>query len=128
MECAAYFVLPLAYTDDPEMKTTAVFFPFDLFGSAGAGTGVELLADAFREILADNKSEQVPTRARAYEGQVRVREFTFPTLPAYEEWRTKARQAVRQAWRRGDFLLWITGNHLGVLPVYDELSANADDT
>ena len=31
------------------MKTCAVFFPFDLFGSGGAGAGVDLLADNRRE-------------------------------------------------------------------------------
>jgi agmatinase len=30
---------------------------------------------------------------------------------------------ARQAIRQGDFLLWLAGNHLGVLPVYDELAA-----
>ena len=41
------------------MKTCAVFFPFDLFGSGGAGAGVDLLADELREILADNRRERV---------------------------------------------------------------------
>jgi arginase family enzyme len=108
------------------VKTTAIFFPFDLFGSGGAGTGAELLADAFREMLADNRRERVPTRARAYAGQVRVREFEFATLPAYQDWRKHARQAVRRALAHGEFLLWVTGNHLGVLPVYDELAALQD--
>src|SRR6266513_1487566 len=49
----------------PAVKTSAIFFPFDLFGSAGAGAGAELLAEAFQEMLADNRRERVPTRARA---------------------------------------------------------------
>src|SRR5439155_11122085 len=32
------------------LKTTAVFFPFDLFGSSGASGGADLLADEFEEI------------------------------------------------------------------------------
>jgi arginase family enzyme len=110
------------------VKTSAIFFPFDLFGSAGAGAGAELLADAYREMLADNRRETVPTRSRAYQDHVRVREFTFAHLPAYQGWRAQARRAVRQALKRNDFLLWVTGNHLGVLPVYDELSAAGADT
>ncbi len=110
------------------MTTSAVFFPFDLFGSAGAGAGTELLADAFREMLADNRREQVPTRARAYQGHVRVREFAFATLPAYRDWRAQGRRAVRRALDRDEFLLWVAGNHLGVLPVYDELSARGGST
>jgi arginase family enzyme len=104
------------------VNTTALCFPFDLFGSAGSGGGAALLADELREILADNRREQVPTRARAYAGKVRLREFAFETLPSYQGWRKKARQAVRAAWKRGDFLLYLAGNHLGVLPVYDELA------
>jgi arginase family enzyme len=110
------------------VKTSACFFAFDLFGSAGCRSGAELLADAFREMLADNRREQVPTRARAYSGKVRMREFAFEALAAYQNWRGRARQVVRQVLRTGDFLLWITGNHLGVLPVYDELAQEPEKT
>ncbi len=109
------------------MKSCFVFFPFDLFGSAGAGAGVTLLADELREILADNRRERVPTRASCYTDHVRQREFHFETLDAYADWRRQGRQAVRQVLHQGDFLFWITGNHLGALPVYDELAGN-DDT
>jgi arginase family enzyme len=104
------------------MKTTAIFFPFDLFGHSGTRQGAELLADAFREMLADNKREKQPTRARAYTSRVRVEEFSFDTLEAYQSWRQHGRGAARAALDRHDFLLWCTGNHLGVLPVYDELA------
>lgn len=104
------------------MTTTAVFFPFDLFGSAGASRGAELLADALEEMLADNRRERVPTRAQAYSKQVRVRQVEFRDPSAYQDWRKQGRKLVRQVLRKGEFLTWVTGNHLGVLPVYDELS------
>jgi arginase family enzyme len=110
------------------MKSCFVFFPFDLFGSAGAGAGAKLLADELREILADNRRERVPTRARAYTKHVRLREFQFETIDAYADWRRQGRQAVRQVLRQGEFLFWITGNHLGALPLYDELAADAEGT
>ncbi len=110
------------------MKSIFVFFPFDLFGSAGTAAGAALLADELREILADNRRERVPTRARCYTDQVRLREFRFETLDAYADWRRQGRQAVRQVLRQGDFLFWITGNHLGALPVYDELAGSSEDT
>src|SRR5262249_29657142 len=59
---------------------------------------------------------------------IRVKEFTFDKLAAYEDWRTKGRQAARQAWRKRDLLLWIAGNHLGALPLYDELAQQPADT
>ncbi|MBI3407760.1 MAG: arginase family protein [Planctomycetes bacterium] len=110
------------------MKTAALFFPFDLFGSGGAKAGAELLADAFQEMLADNKRERQPTRARAYTGKVRFEEFTFDTLADYQDWRKRGRHAIREVLKRGDFLIWTTGNHLGVLPLYDELAAASKDT
>ncbi len=103
------------------MKTTAIFFPFDLFGSTGTGAGAKLLADAFAEMLADNRREKLATRALAYQPHVRMRELPFDTLTDYQQWRTRGRQAVRQLWQRGEYLLWVAGNHLGALPVYDEI-------
>jgi arginase family enzyme len=110
-----------------DVKTSALFFPFDLFGSGGTKAGVELLADAFQEMLADNKRERRPTRGRAYANKVRFQEFLFETLADYQDWRRQARLALREVWERGDFLLWTTGNHLGVLPLYDELARHPDD-
>jgi arginase family enzyme len=108
------------------MKTTAVFFPFDLFGGGGSGAGVGLLADALREMLADNKRETARTRAAAYAGQVRLRETVFEKLEDLADWRRTGRQLARATLHKGDFMFWIAGNHLGVLPVYDELSAEGE--
>jgi agmatinase len=102
------------------MKTSAIFFAFDQFGSAGSAEGARLLADELREVLADNRRETVPTRARAYTRHVNVTEVEFETLDALSTWRDKGRELAREALQRG-FLLWVSGNHLGALPVYDEL-------
>src|SRR3954447_674092 len=108
------------------MKTTALVCPFALFGSPGAAQGAELLADALREMLDDNRREQRPTRSRAYQPHVRVKELPFAELPDYAAWRDRARKAARQALKAGDFLLWVGGNHLSVLPVYEELGTATD--
>ncbi len=108
------------------MKTAVIIYPFDVFGSSGTGAGATLVADELREILADNRRERVVTRARCYTDQVRLREFTFDDLDAVSSWRARGRQAVRQVLRQGEFLMWVAGNHLGALPVYDELSAAGD--
>jgi agmatinase len=105
------------------MKTIAVVFPFDLFGSAGSGAGAELLSDALRDMISDSRRERGKTRGHAYQENVRIHEFNFETMDDLKVWRKTGRQAARQAWKQGDFLLWLGGNHLGVLPVYEELGA-----
>jgi len=107
---------------DCSVNTRAVFFPFELFVSGGAAAGAELLADAFQEMLDDNNRERIPTRARAYQHHVRTQSFSFHKLSDYHDWKNQAHRVIRQVFKRGEFLLWITGNHLGVLPVYEELA------
>jgi len=74
-------------------------------------------------MLDDNRRERVATRARAYAGNVKTRQITFETPGDYQKWRQTARRVAREVFRERSFLVWITGNHLGVLPVYDELAA-----
>lgn len=110
------------------MTTRAIFFPFDLFGSPGTKTGAELLADAFQEILADNRREKGPTRARAYANKVRFEEVAFETLADYHNWRAEARTRLRRSLHKNEFLFWVTGNHLGALPLYEEIARAAKNT
>ncbi len=110
------------------MTARIVFFPFDLFGSGGAAAGVELLAEAIEEMLDDNRRERLPTRARAYQKHVRTHTFSFDKLSDYQDWKQQARQVIRQAIQKKEFLFWVTGNHLGVLPVYEELGASGQES
>lgn len=105
------------------MRSTAVVFPFDLFGSAGTGAGAQLLGDAVREIIDDTARETRPARADAFRGKLKVREVAFETPAQVADWRKRGRHLARQVLRAGDFLLWLGGNHLGVLPVFEELPA-----
>src|SRR5262245_26200645 len=82
-------------------NTAVIFFPFDLFGSSGTAAGAQLVADEFREILADNKRERTPTRARAYRNKVKLTEFAFEKMEDYHNWRSDGRRAVREALDRG---------------------------
>jgi arginase family enzyme len=107
------------------METIAVAFPFDLFGSAGAGAGAQLLADAVREMLADARRESQPARSHVYRDHVRLKELTFETLADLSSWRKQGRRAARQVLGRDAFLLWLAGNHLGVLPVLEELGGDS---
>lgn len=106
------------------MRTTVTVFPFDLFGSAGTGAGAQLLGDAVREILDDTAKETRPIRGDCLRGRVRVKELAFETLDQVTDWRKRGRQVARQAIKAGDFLVWLSGNHLGVLPAFEELAAD----
>lgn len=103
-----------------------IVFPFDLFGSGGSADGAQLLGDELREIVADNRRETVKTRASVYSDRLRFRETHFQTLADYEGWRQRGRQLARRSLQSDDFFLWLTGNHLGTLPLYDELAAMTD--
>src|SRR5438874_597316 len=67
-----------------------------------------------------------PTRSRAYQRHVRVEELELTTLPDVATWREQAAASARRALRAGDFLLWLGGNHLSALPVYEELAGLGD--
>lgn len=103
------------------MPAVAVVFPFDLFGSGGTGTGAQLLGDALREAVDDAEAEDRATRIHAYADQLRFEEHPFDTLDQVAKWRETGRAAARGLLAAGDFGLWLAGNHLGVLPVYEEL-------
>lgn len=110
-------------------KTSVIVFPFDLFGNSGTGAGAERLAEFVHELLADNRRETRKTRCDAYRGQVKVKEVPFQTLKAVQSWRQVGRQAAKHALRGGERAIWLGGNHLSVLPVYEELGATgAADT
>jgi agmatinase len=109
---------------DQPPKTTVITFPFDLYGNAGTGAGAERLADFVGELLADNRAETRRTRCDSYRGLVKVKDVPFATPKAVQTWRAVGRQAVRQCLRAGERVVWLGGNHLSVLPVYEELGAD----
>ena len=106
------------------IHTTAVVFPFDSFGNAGTGTGAQLLGDVLHEALTDTADEPRRTRPHSYAESLDVEEVPFETMEQLAAWRTTGRALVRQLLDDGDFVLWLAGNHLGVLPVYEELGAD----
>ena len=111
-------------TQDEGPMTVAIF-PFDLFGSGGTGAGAQLLGDALREAVDDAAAEDRPTRTHAFADRLRFEEHPFDTLEQVAAWRETGRRAAREALAGGGFTLWLAGNHLGVLPVYEELGPDA---
>lgn len=106
------------------MRTHAIVFPFELFGNGGTGAGAQLLGDVLREMIDDGEKESRATRSSAYRDKLRVKEFGFETLEEVAEWRSTGRAAVKRSLAAKDFLLWLGGNHLSAMPVYEELGAD----
>lgn len=103
------------------MKTMVFVCPFAQFGNGGTQAGAELLADAVRELLHDGLHDRRPMRGDVFAEKVTVRELPLKSLADVQAWKTRARQAAKNAIDEGHFLVWIGGNHLGVQPVYEEL-------
>jgi arginase family enzyme len=103
------------------MPTTICVFPFDQFGGAGTSAGALLLGDAVREIVDDTDAETRPCRADCLRSCLDVREFAFDTPAKLLDWRKTGRAAARKSLAAGEFLIWLGGNHLSVLPVLEEL-------
>ncbi len=101
-----------------------IVFPFDLFGNSGTGAGAQFLGDTVREIISDTEEEMRPTRQDVFRGNLTVEEFEFDTPAKVAAWRKTGRKAAKDALAGDEFTLWLGGNHLSVLPVYDELGPN----
>jgi agmatinase len=104
-------------------RAAVVVFPFDLYGSGGSGRGAELLGDVVREMLDDAHAEPAATRTHSFAGRVAVEEHPFDTPDAVADWRQTGREVIDRHLAAGTFTLWLGGNHLSVLPVFDALGA-----
>ena len=76
-------------------------------------------------MLSDAKRETQAARSHAFRDQLRIKEFAFETLAQCEAWRKTGRQAIRSAFKADERVLWLAGNHLAVLPAYEELGPDA---
>jgi len=104
----------------------AFVFPFDSFGSAGTGAGALALGDALREMRADFFHETVPTRAAAWAGELKIREVAFETPGEIARFRKAGRAMLRRPMANGDPVIWLSGNHLGAMPLLDLAAADPD--
>jgi agmatinase len=104
-------------------RTQVVLFPFDQFGNAGTGAGAALLYDYITELIEDNSTETRATRNNTYDQLIDQREVNFPHVKALQSWQTVGKQTLRQLLKAKHRVLWLGGNHLSVLPVYEELGS-----
>ena len=87
-----------------------------------------MLADAVREMLADNRQEKMPARGASYTSHLLIKEAEFSTEKQVTKWRSRGGALLKSVLNKSERVIWATGNHLGVLPVYDELSQGPGDT
>jgi len=106
------------------MKTTICIFPFDAFGGAGTSAGALLLGDALDEMLTDAHEETTAARSHGWRESVEIHEESFPDIDSLGRWRTTADAILKEVLGRGEFPIWVSGNHLGVLPVYEALGGD----
>ncbi|QVL30868.1 arginase family protein [Telmatocola sphagniphila] len=104
------------------MSITAIVFPFDLYGSPGTRLGAENLGDALREMRSDARAETQPARSQAYRDRLKIVEIPFETLKQYRSWLARGKKLFAK--QEKTFPIWLSGNHLGVLPVYESLPAD----
>jgi arginase family enzyme len=102
------------------VRTQAVVFPFDLFGSGGTAAGAQLLCDALREMIDDTKEEPRPVRQKSFVDSLEIEEVSFDTSAAMADWRSLGQRTAKKA-LAADFVLWLSGNHLGCLPLLETL-------
>jgi len=103
------------------MQTRCVIFPFDLFGSPGSAAGAQLLGDSLREMKHDTELEDQPVRQHAFASNIDFLENELDTIEALADWRTIGRREFEEFYDDRDFMIWLSGNHLGCLPVYESL-------
>jgi agmatinase len=96
-------------------------FPFDCFGNAGTARGAELLGDIIREILDDADFEKRPCRQHQLIRTVRILEERFDNPETLSQWRETGCELLAEPLKHRERTLWLAGNHLAALPIYDSL-------
>jgi arginase family enzyme len=103
-------------------KASVVFWPFGLFGTPGAEAGAHDLHDALLASLSeaeDAAGSRLAAAARTAEIELRP----FATLDEIAAFRELIGAAFAERRRRGELPIFVGGNHLVALPVYDALAA-----
>ena len=99
-----------------------VIFPFDSFGNEGTGAGAMLLGDALREAIDDTAEEERETRPHSYADALTILEHAFADIDALRHWKRTGQETIRSLLQTDSPTLWLAGSHLGVLPIYEELT------
>ena len=75
---------------------------------------------------ADFFHETVPTRAASWAGELKIREVAFDPPGEIARFRKTGRAMLRRPLANGDPVIWLSGNHLGAMPLLDLAAADPD--
>lgn len=106
-------------------RNRVVFWPFALFGNPGADEGISELAGGFADRMEDWLSEPSCRQFPIVAG-TEVEVFDFLDLDDFARWRKDARARFERCLAEGDFPVFVGGNHLIALPVYEAYAARSE--
>lgn len=102
-------------------------FPFDSFGGGGTAAGANWVADLLQEIVDDTAEETRPNRPSAYADLLEVNERQFDSLDDLTNWQSIGSEAAKELLSVDPPGFWFAGNHLGVMPIYQQLADQFGD-
>jgi arginase family enzyme len=113
---------PLPLSLGARERARVVFWGYSLFGNPGAESGVEELFQALTERAKDYRAEP-RCRQHAVAKSTKVQMWDYNTVEDYASWRRDMRRYFFKCLEADEFPLFVTGNHLGMLPVYEALAS-----
>lgn len=100
-----------------------MFWPFSLFGNPGAETGVQELHESLCEAFRDYGRETV-CQQHGLVAETRIEIWDYNELKEYGSWQSDLRRHFKRTLDRGEFPIFIGGNHLAVLPILEAYAAD----
>lgn len=103
-------------------RTRVVFWPFGLFGNPGAESGIGELSQSLVASMAEWEAEP-GCRQHALPARTRIEVCDYLEVEDFLSWREDIRRRFEACLRARDFPVFVGGNHLVALPVYEAYSA-----
>jgi arginase family enzyme len=108
-------------------KTKIICWKFSLFGNEGAESGVEQLYSTLSEIISEYRSDK---RYVQYEfgKDISIKIYEYIKVEEYLKWQSKLYNYYSNTIKNNNFPIFIGGNHLSVLPIYNYYSKTKTKT
>jgi arginase family enzyme len=101
------------------MKNTKIIcWKFSLFGNEGAESGVEHLYSSLSEIISEYRSDKRYVQ-NEFGKNISIKIYEYTKIEEYINWQKKLYNYYFNTVKNNAFPLFIGGNHLSVLPIYN---------